>query len=170
MSPEGAIAGRVEIRSAQATDIDALADIYLDSARHHVALDPEHYRLPERAAVADRLRGILAEAGGSTGYLAAVADGRVVGSVTIRLFPEPSAGSMVASVKSAEIGIAVLEEARGRGFGTALMTAAENWAVERGARLVVLDTSARNTDAVRLYERLGYEVGGLFLRKSVGPE
>ena len=75
---------------------------------------------------------------------------------------------MIASVESAEIGIAVLEEARGRGFGTALMTAAENWAVERGARLVVLDTSARNTDAVRLYERLGYEVSGLFLRKSVG--
>jgi ribosomal protein S18 acetylase RimI-like enzyme len=163
------VAGAVVIRAAEPRDLDALADIYLSGARHHVALDPVTYRLPERQAVVERLRGILAETGGSTAYLAALDGERVVGSTTVRLSPAPSAGSMLAAVVSAEIGIAVLDEARGRGFGTALMAAAETWAIERGARLIVLDASARNTDAVRLYERLGYEIGGLFLRKTVGP-
>jgi len=161
------IARAVDIRAAEQSDLDALADIYLASARHHVALDPDQYRLPERPAVIDRLRGILDEAGGATGYLVATAAGRVVGSVTIRLFPQPSAGSMIAPVATAEIGIAVLDDARDRGVGTTLMAAAERWAADRGSRTVVLDTSVRNTDAVRLYERLGYEISGLYLRKPV---
>jgi GNAT superfamily N-acetyltransferase len=163
------VASALEVRTAEPSDLDALVDIYLASARHHVALDPEHYRLPERPAVIDRLHGILAEAGGATGYLVAVAHDRVVGSVTIRLFPAPSAGSMIAPAATAEIGIAVLDDARDRGVGTTLMAAAEEWARGRGARTVVLDTSARNTDAIRLYERLGYVISGHFLRKSVAP-
>jgi ribosomal protein S18 acetylase RimI-like enzyme len=162
------VASSVEIRPAASSDVDALADIYLSSARHHVAIDPANFRLPDRAAVIDRLRGILAEDGGSTGYLAAVAEGRIVGSVTIRLFPEPSAGSMFDPVATAEIGIAVIEEARSHGFGTALMAAAERWAADRGARVVVLDTSVRNAGAVRLYERLGYVIDRVSLRKSIG--
>ena len=34
--------------------------------------------------------------------------------------------------------------------------------------MILLDMSARNAAAQRFYERLGYQVSGLYLRKSVG--
>jgi len=75
---------------------------------------------------------------------------------------------MLAPVATAEIGIAVLDHERDHGVGTALMEAAEAWAAERGIRVVVLDMSVRNVAAQRFYERLGYVVQGLYLRKAIG--
>ena len=163
----GAASG-VEIRPAALEDLETLVDIYLSSASHHVALDPDHYRVPDRAGATDRLRGIVEDGGRSTGYLAAAVDGRVVGSVSIALLSPPTAGSMMAPVPTAEIGIAVLEEARGAGIGTALMAAAEAWATERGIRAIILDMSVRNTAAQRFYKRLGYDTNGVYLRKAIG--
>ena len=40
------------------------------------------------------------------------------------------------------------------------MLAAEDWARAQGAERMVLDLDANNTGALRLYERLGYEVDG----------
>jgi len=156
------------IRPAALEDLDDLLDIYVSSAQHHVGLDPEHYRVPEPDAAADRLRGILEDDGRTSGYLAAVVDGRVVGSASIVLLPPPTGGSMMAPVPSAEVGIAVMDDARDAGVGTALMEAAEAWAADRGVRVILLDMSARNTAAQRFYERLGYQVSGLYLRKRVG--
>jgi RimJ/RimL family protein N-acetyltransferase len=159
---------RVLIRKAALEDIDALLDIYLSSARFHVSIDPENYRVPDAAAAAARLRRIIEDDGLSSGYLAAVVGDRVVGSVSIALLQHPSDGSMMAAVPTAEIGIAVLDDARDAGVGTVLMAAAETWAGERGVRVVILDMSVLNTDALRFYERLGYRVSGLFLRKAIG--
>ena len=75
---------------------------------------------------------------------------------------------MMAPVPSAEVGIAVLDGARDAGVGAALMAAAETWASGRGVRTILLDMSARNEAAQRFYERLGYQVTGLYLRKSIG--
>ena len=75
---------------------------------------------------------------------------------------------MMAPIPTAEIGIAVLADARDVGVGTALMAAAEAWAAKRGVRAILLDMSARNASAQRFYERLGYEISGLYLRKAIG--
>jgi GNAT superfamily N-acetyltransferase len=158
----------VEIRPAAIEDLEALLEIYLSSATYHVALDPYHYRVPDAAAAAERLRGILEDEGRSSGYLAAVVDGRIVGSVSIALLPLPTDGSMMAAVPTAEIGISVLDGYRDTGVGTALMAAAEAWAGERGIRVILLDMSVRNAAAQRFYERLGYAVNGLYLRKAIG--
>jgi RimJ/RimL family protein N-acetyltransferase len=160
--------GDLEIRSAALEDLEALLDIYLSSAEHHVALDPDYYRVPDRAASAQRLRGIIEDDGQESGYLAAAVDGRIVGSVSIALLPPPSDGSMLAPVPTAEVGISVLDGDRDAGVGTALMAAAEAWAGARGVRVILLDMSVRNTAAQRFYERLGYEVNGLYLRKAIG--
>jgi ribosomal protein S18 acetylase RimI-like enzyme len=158
----------LDIRPAAVDDLDALLDIYLSSAAHHVALDPDHYRVPDRAASAERLLRIIEDNGQMSGYLAAVVDGRVVGSVSIALLPAPSDGSMEAAVPTAEVGIAVLDGDRDAGVGTALMAAAEAWAGARGVRVILLDMSVSNTAAQRFYERLGYEISGLYLRKGIG--
>lgn len=53
--------------------------------------------------------------------------------------------------------LAVAEDARGRGIGTALLEAAIDEATRRGASAVVLEVVDTNPAARRLYERLGFE-------------
>ena len=59
--------GGLEIRPAALEDLDDLLEIYLSSASDHVGLDPEHYRVPDRAEAAERLREIVEDAGRSSG-------------------------------------------------------------------------------------------------------
>ena len=53
---------------------------------------------------------------------------------------------------------------RGRGVGTALVDAVEAWARSWGGREVILWVFPTNVDAVRLYERIGFE------RLADGPD
>jgi ribosomal protein S18 acetylase RimI-like enzyme len=55
--------------------------------------------------------------------------------------------------------IATHPEARGRGFGNALMTHVEAGVLQRDGRLLVVETSAKDSYAgtVRFYRRIGYE-------------
>ncbi|MHC4451637.1 MAG: GNAT family N-acetyltransferase [Planctomycetota bacterium] len=68
--------------------------------------------------------------------------------------------------------IMIDETQRGRGRGTAAMQAVEELARERGCAGIGLSVFAHNEGAIRLYERLGYEVveqakGGQRMRKPL---
>jgi ribosomal protein S18 acetylase RimI-like enzyme len=52
--------------------------------------------------------------------------------------------------------IAIAHAARGRGLGEALLTAAEQEAIRRGATRMRLEVRQDNHAAIRLYERRGY--------------
>jgi GNAT superfamily N-acetyltransferase len=52
--------------------------------------------------------------------------------------------------------VVVAPDARGRGVGTALLAEAEDWARERGHRILTLNVFARNESARRVYERAGF--------------
>jgi ribosomal protein S18 acetylase RimI-like enzyme len=56
--------------------------------------------------------------------------------------------------------IAVAEDARGRGVGEQLLTAAEDEARRRGDLFMRLEVRADNASAIALYERLGYKAFG----------
>ena len=158
------------IRVATIDDVEALADVYISSARHHVAIDPEFYVVPDREVVAKDLRDALGtEDEGRVVRLVAEVDGSVVGSATVEL-RRPNAASMLAPRVAAAVGVAVLEDRRGGGIGSRLMEAAEDWARQRGATLMMLDTSAANAEAVRFYkERHGYRLRGVLLTKDLAP-
>jgi|SRR5215211_2828190 len=49
---------------------------------------------------------------------------------------------------------------RGRGVGRALISAAEDWARQRGARDIMLTTHKRRAGAHRFYRSVGYEATG----------
>jgi putative acetyltransferase len=57
--------------------------------------------------------------------------------------------------------LAVLESARGRGLGRKLTEAVIEWARRRQARKLVLVSSTKLQQALRLYERLGFRYGEL---------
>ncbi|MDQ0990480.1 GNAT family N-acetyltransferase [Streptomyces sp. V3I7] len=90
-------------------------------------------------------------------YLVAELDGRAVGYV--RLVPATPLASN-AHVRQIQ-GIAVADEARGRGVGRALVRAAVAEAGRRGARRVTLRVLGHNAPARRLYESEGFAVEGV---------
>jgi ribosomal protein S18 acetylase RimI-like enzyme len=56
--------------------------------------------------------------------------------------------------------IAVCPEARRRGIGAALLQSVMVWAVEHGARRLLLEVRASNTAALALYQGLGLRIEG----------
>lgn len=60
------------------------------------------------------------------------------------------------------LGIAVAQEARGRGLGARVLAAAETAAVtELGLRKLILQVRADNAPAIALYDRAGWQRAGL---------
>jgi GNAT superfamily N-acetyltransferase len=56
--------------------------------------------------------------------------------------------------------LVVGSEHRGLGVGRALISMAEDWARQKGAREVMLTTHERRADAHRFYRSVGYEATG----------
>jgi ribosomal protein S18 acetylase RimI-like enzyme len=96
----------------------------------------------------------------------------------------PIAGFTILIMQGAFVGyiqtIAVRDDCRGRGIGSALIASAET-RIFRDKPNVFICVSSFNPDAQRLYERLGYQVVGeltdyivrghseILLRKTTGP-
>jgi GNAT superfamily N-acetyltransferase len=146
----------VEIRPVTIDDLEVLIDVYLDTARHHAALDPEVYSVPDRADVGARLRRRIDGRGVTGEYVAAMIDDVMVGSASVDIADPPSAGNMVRAVPSAEFGVSVVEGWRGHGIGRALIQHLERWAADHGIERMVLNVSAANEGAIRLYHDMGY--------------
>jgi ribosomal protein S18 acetylase RimI-like enzyme len=83
--------------------------------------------------------------------LARERDGRIIGMLTIVLFPIPT------GIRAWIEDVVVDEDARGRGVGATLTQAALDLAVAHGARTVDLTSRPGREAANRLYARLGFE-------------
>ena len=158
------------IRSATPEDEPELVVIQHSSAIHHATIDPDRWQATsvEESAAARRFwHGVSPR---SEGIVAVAPDGRLVGMIELWLKrPRDLRGARIPRVK-ADLGLAVLPEWRGRGVGTALLAAAEDWARAHGAERMVLDLDVHNPGAQRLYERVGYEVEALAMDKAITPD
>lgn len=94
---------------------------------------------------------------GPDDHLVAEYEGRLVGYVRLG-FPTPLASN--AHVRQIR-GLAVAEEARGKGAGRALVRAAVAEARRRGARRITLRVLGHNTAARALYASEGFAVEGV---------
>jgi ribosomal-protein-alanine N-acetyltransferase len=65
--------------------------------------------------------------------------------------------------------LAVRPEHRGHGFGTALLRHVLGVGMERGATRATLEVRRSNTAAIRLYERLGFEIAATRHNYYVSP-
>lgn len=83
--------------------------------------------------------------------LVARVDGRILGSLTLVLFPIPT------GIRAWIEDVVVDDEARGRGVGGALNRHALTMAAEAGATTVDLTSRPSRQAANRLYRRLGFE-------------
>jgi aminoglycoside 6'-N-acetyltransferase len=157
------------IRPAVPEDEPALIEIQHSSGIHHATIDPDRWQM-QSVEAATRSRRHWHRVGPRSEGLVAVADGRVVGMVELWLKrPQDPDGARTPHLK-VDLGLAVAPDWRGRGVGSALMRAAEDWARAHGAERMVLDLAANNSGAQRLYERLGYEVEAIAMDKAIEPD
>jgi len=84
--------------------------------------------------------------------LLARADGQIVGTLTLAMFPIPT------GVRAWIEDVVVDESVRGRRVGEALTLAAVQLAQDAGARTIDLTSRPSRAAAGRLYERLGFEL------------
>ena len=89
------------------------------------------------------------------------------GAVLVRIYDTPADPAMVPRRRAHIEALVVDRDHRRAGIGTALMTAAANWARENGAAEVVLTVWAGNVAAEAFYERLGYRVVSRALTKPI---
>lgn len=157
------------IRPATSDDADAMVALQNASAIYHASIDPTRWRVPtleEEAASRRHWQAVKPR----DEALVAVADGQVIGMIELWLRrPRGPAGARIARVK-VDLGISVAPEWRGRGAGSALLLAAEDWARAHGAERMVLDLASANAGALRLYERVGYEINALEMDKAIEPD
>jgi GNAT superfamily N-acetyltransferase len=91
--------------------------------------------------------------------LVAEEDGHPVGAAWFRLFTAERPGFGFLDEATPELSIALLPEARGRGIGTALLTALLERARDEGYERMALNAEIPNP-ARRLYARLGFVAVG----------
>jgi RimJ/RimL family protein N-acetyltransferase len=134
----------VRLRTVKLEDVDTLA-----------ADEPEAERLRRRIE-----RNPTLEDGGFVS-LAIEADGRLVGEIQARA-PQHCFLPGVC-----EIGISLLEEARGRGVGREAVALFTEQLFEQGLARVQASTAVSNLAMRRVLERLGWELEGVL--RAYGP-
>ena len=143
-----------------------MAGIEAESAAHHASIAPERWRAVSPQAVLASRRFWHARDPRDVS-LVAVESGRVIGVVDLWLRRPKDPDNARQPGAEVQLGISVTSAARGRGVGTALMGAAEDWARAHGAERMDLGVDVANTGAQRLYERLGYAVHGHAMSKPI---
>ncbi len=148
------------VRPATVTDVDALVRLRVANAEAHLALDPATYRIPEPAAVRRHFTEVLTAGEGRHAVLVAQLAGRVAGMVEVIRNPDPPDHQILRPGSVAQVHTVVADDARGRGVGTALLSAAEHWAAAAGVTYLSAGIHHRNAGAVRFYGRYGFADSG----------
>ena len=168
-------AAAVQVRQVEPGDGEGCARAWLDAARYYVDMDPESFQVPAEAGLAEWFEDQHAKTSPDLLTLAATVAGQVAGFVVAEFQPAMADGDRQL-VKAAVLprvyvgALVVADRYRRAGVGTALMTAVEQWAADRGAAMVSLDTNLRSPLSVPFYEdRMGYFRHGVIFRKLLQP-
>jgi GNAT superfamily N-acetyltransferase len=89
--------------------------------------------------------------------------GEVVGLITAHIIPSIHDNEPVAWLTT----LVVLEDARGAGIGSALVSHVEGWAVEKGAKRLSVTSGIQRLSTHEFYEKRDYERTGLRFSKRL---
>jgi ribosomal protein S18 acetylase RimI-like enzyme len=156
----------VQIRPAVVTDLSVLVTIDHSCQTDYVwQMDVQHedgqigaifreIRLPRSVSVSyPRLVSALSESWSRrSGILVAVIGGQVAGYVRANDAVLPRTAWLV--------DVVVAPRFRRQGVASALVLAAQSWAVQRKDRRALLEMPSKNDPAIRLAQKLGYEFCG----------
>ena len=137
----------MRINVATIDDVPRLAELL------GILFEQEEEFTPDRAAQERGLRRIIGDA--SLGRVLVLRDEpRVIGMVSLLFSVSTALGDGVATLED----MVVVPERRGRGIGSALLTAAIEHARQAGCRRITLLTDRSNASARRFYGRHGFQL------------
>lgn len=143
----------VQLRPAVPADIPAITAIYAVEVRELV--NTYEYEVPGEAEMAQRMVGITTR---GYPYLVATIDGEVAGYAYANSYR-----ARIAYQWTVENSVYVDGRFQGRGIGSALMQALIEECTARGFRqMVAVIGEPANTASIRLHERFGFELIGVF--------
>jgi ribosomal protein S18 acetylase RimI-like enzyme len=156
----------IEIRPAGLSDIQAMLDIdhsyqtpyvwqmdrSFEQAMITICFRETRLPRPVRVDYPKPVEKLVSEFSQSVGLLTATLEGVAVGYLQMRENPSTS----TAWVHN----MAIVEELRRKGIGTALIMAGQKWAVQHGLRRMVIEMQSKNYPAIQLASKLGYEFSG----------
>ncbi|MGL4813586.1 MAG: GNAT family N-acetyltransferase [Beijerinckiaceae bacterium] len=132
---------------------DALSDVLMDCVHGGASVS---FMLPFPKAEADDFwNGVIADVeSGGTILFGGFVDGVLLGTVQLQLIGKPNQPHRAEIAK-----MLVHRQARRRGLGAALLTAAEQEAIARNRWLLVLDT-VTGSAGYKLYQSCGWQIAG----------
>jgi len=163
----------VIIRPAREAELDDVIALYEEFHAFHVRGVPDRLRLPDqpddparRADVRKQLQAILRDP--EAALFVADVDGAPVGLAEVYLRRDEPHPLTVSHTYGYLQSLAVTARQRGRGLGTRLVAAAEQWARGRGATQLRLETWGFPAGPLPFYEVLGYRTAKRTLVKPLG--
>ncbi|MBQ6864542.1 MAG: GNAT family N-acetyltransferase [Clostridia bacterium] len=140
------------VRKATFEDIPAIAELYREQFREMARLIPDFIKEGNQSK--EFLEKTITN--DDSDILVYENDGVIVGFILLQAKTRPDFEFMLPGKYCYIMDILVTEMHRGKGFGTALMNAAKNWAKEKECTFINLDVLANNPGAIKLYEELGF--------------
>lgn len=142
----------MNIRHAQASDMDAVLRLLDEQNRFHVDLLPGFFR--EHRTEPSRVGSLLNDP--DTALLVAEVDSSLVALVEVRLARTKDLPVLVQKTYAYVQEMIVAESFRGKGIGTAMVTSVRDWARSRGATALRTSVVPTNDRARTFYEREGF--------------
>lgn len=140
------------VRKATNNDIPAIAELYREQFREMAKLIPDFIKEGDQSV--EFLEKTISN--DDSDILVYENDGIVVGFILLQAKERPVFDFMLPGKYCYIMDVIVTENSRGKGFGTALMNSAKDWAKEQDCNFVNLDVLSNNTGAITLYKKLGF--------------
>jgi GNAT superfamily N-acetyltransferase len=167
---------QISVRPVQPGDGFTCAQAWMDAGRYYTSLDKANFQIPTEDGLAEWFENLNAHTEPDELVLVGCIDDHVAGFVAAHLSrPDADAHRQLArhlSVSNVIVNaLAVAENHRRAGVGSALMLEVERWAREQGAHVISLDTNIHSPLSVSFYEnRMNYTRSAFIFRKSLRPE
>lgn len=144
----------VNIRTIRESDAEDFLNLCkkLDEETSFMMLEPGE-RTTSAEAMRERIANVLSQANST--ILLAECDGQLAGYI------EASGGEYRRNRHSAFLVIGILQAYTGRGIGTRLFAALEEWARQQHLHRLELTVMTHNQAGVALYKKRGFEIEGV---------
>ena len=140
------------IRKATVDDIPTISELYREQFREMAKLIPDFIKEGEQSI--EFLEKTISD--DDSDILVYENDDTVVGFILLQAKERPDFDFMIPGKYCYIMDIIVTESHRNKGFGTALMNSAKDWAKEQNCSFINLDVLVNNHGAIKLYEKLGF--------------
>lgn len=152
----------IKIEIAKLDDAEEIAKIAYQVAKLHDEALPQYFKSVSEDEQLQNIKDMLSD--GGIIVLKAINKGQICGFLFLEMIHRVSRG-LAFSKLGTILNLGVDEAFQRQGIGTALLNFAEKYVREHGGEALDLSVFAFNRGAIKLYERLGFEIIDVSMRK-----